>query len=179
MGMTMEVNKIVVATDGSIHAKKAIELATTIAKGCDAEIVFCHVCQNGRVPEELRRMAEVENIVKPARGPHPSQENIPAGIADALHTAADDNESMWVKEAIGRKLLDQAQNDAKAKGVRSVRGEIKDGDPAQAILSCGKSEGADIIVMGSRGLGDLKGLLMGSTSHKVSQLAPCTVITVK
>lgn len=175
----MEINKIVVATDGSVHAKKAMDLATTIAKGCDAEIVFCHVCQNGKVPEELRRMAEVESIVKPARGPHPSQDNIPAGIADALHNAADDSESMRVKEAIGLKLLEQAENNARAKGVRATRSELKDGDPAQAILECGKHESADMIILGSRGLGDLKGLLMGSTSHKVSQLAPCTVITVK
>lgn len=175
----MEINKIVVATDGSVHARKAMALAATIAKGCDAEIVFCHVCQAGKVPEELRRMAEVENIVKPARGPHPSQENIPAGIADALHHASDDRESLMIKEAIGRKLLEQAEKSARADGVASTRGDIREGDPAHAILECGKHESADVIIMGSRGLGDLKGLLMGSTSHKVSQLAPCTVITVK
>lgn len=175
----MEIDKIVVATDGSVHARKAIDLAATIAKGCDAEIVFCHVCQNGKVPEELRRMAEVENIVKPARGPHPGQGNVPAGIADALRNAADDTDSLMIKEAIGRKLLEQAEKDAQGQGVRSTRCDIREGDPARAILECAKHESADMIIMGSRGLGDLKGLLIGSTSHKVSQLAPCTVITVK
>ena len=36
-----------------------------------------------------------------------------------------------------------------------------------------------MIVMGSRGFGDLKGLLMGSVSHKVSNQSPITCITVK
>ncbi|MHC5024763.1 MAG: universal stress protein, partial [Planctomycetota bacterium] len=35
------------------------------------------------------------------------------------------------------------------------------------------------IVMGSRGHGDLEGLLLGSVSHKVASLAKCTVVTVK
>jgi len=38
---------------------------------------------------------------------------------------------------------------------------------------------ADMIVMGSRGVSDLKGLVMGSVSHKVMQLAPCTCVSVR
>ncbi len=41
------------------------------------------------------------------------------------------------------------------------------------------SSKADVIVMGSRGLGHIKGMLMGSVSHKVNHLAECTCITVK
>jgi nucleotide-binding universal stress UspA family protein len=36
-----------------------------------------------------------------------------------------------------------------------------------------------MIFLGSRGLGDIKGLLMGSVSHKVTQLAECTCVSVK
>jgi len=36
-----------------------------------------------------------------------------------------------------------------------------------------------MIVMGSRGLSDFKGLLLGSISHKVSAQAECTCVTVK
>jgi nucleotide-binding universal stress UspA family protein len=37
----------------------------------------------------------------------------------------------------------------------------------------------DLVVMGRRGLGGIKGLLMGSLSHKISSMADCTVVTVK
>ena len=53
------------------------------------------------------------------------------------------------------------------------------GDPAERILDCAKREHVDMIVMGTRGLSDLKGLLMGSVSHKVSHLADCACVTVK
>ena len=35
------------------------------------------------------------------------------------------------------------------------------------------------VVVGSRGLSEIRGLLLGSVSHKVCQLAPCTCVTVK
>jgi nucleotide-binding universal stress UspA family protein len=60
-----------------------------------------------------------------------------------------------------------------------VRGRVEVGDPASAIVSVATAEKPDMLVMGSRGLGDIQGLLMGSVSHKVSHLAPCTVVTVK
>jgi nucleotide-binding universal stress UspA family protein len=53
------------------------------------------------------------------------------------------------------------------------------GDPAHAIVDdAGKNE-TDLIVLGRRGLGTFTGLLLGSTTTKVSQLAPCAVLTVK
>ncbi len=39
--------------------------------------------------------------------------------------------------------------------------------------------GADMIVIGSRGLGELKGLLVGSVSNKVAEHAKCSVLTVR
>jgi nucleotide-binding universal stress UspA family protein len=53
------------------------------------------------------------------------------------------------------------------------------GDPAHAIVEEAKGHKADLIVMGRRGLGSLTGLLVGSTTTKVAQLAPCAVLTVK
>jgi nucleotide-binding universal stress UspA family protein len=56
---------------------------------------------------------------------------------------------------------------------------LADGDPAQSILHLAKERGVDTIVMGSRGLSDIKGLFVGSVSHKINHLAECTCITVK
>ena len=53
------------------------------------------------------------------------------------------------------------------------------GDAGEEITGIARSKGFDHIVMGSRGLSDIKGLLMGSVSHKVSNLADCSCITVK
>jgi nucleotide-binding universal stress UspA family protein len=53
------------------------------------------------------------------------------------------------------------------------------GSPAKEILEIAGRLDVDFIVMGSRGRGDLEGLLIGSVSHKVSHLAKQTCITVK
>ena len=60
-----------------------------------------------------------------------------------------------------------------------IHTEILEGDPASAILEIAKVRNSDIIVMGSRGLGRLAGLLLGSTSQKVVSHAPCPVLIVR
>lgn len=56
---------------------------------------------------------------------------------------------------------------------------ILKGPPAQTIESFAEENNADIIVMGSRGLGGLKELFLGSVSHHVVQKANCEVLIVK
>ena len=63
-------------------------------------------------------------------------------------------------------------------GIKAIRLAIESGDPAQAIVRFAEVKKADFIVMGSRGLSDLGGLVYGSVSHKVGHLAPCTCVTV-
>ncbi|HLA06011.1 MAG TPA: universal stress protein [Anaerolineales bacterium] len=57
--------------------------------------------------------------------------------------------------------------------------EIIEGSPAEAIIELAKTHKSDLIVMGSRGLGKLAGLVMGSTSQKVVSHAPCPVLIVR
>lgn len=54
-----------------------------------------------------------------------------------------------------------------------------EGPPAEAILRVADTRQSDIIVMGSRGLGLLAGVLLGSTSQKVISHAPCPVLIVR
>ena len=56
---------------------------------------------------------------------------------------------------------------------------IIEGNPAQAIEEFAENNHADLIVMGSRGLGGLKELFLGSVSHYVVQKAKCEVFIVK
>ena len=60
-----------------------------------------------------------------------------------------------------------------------IHTELIEGDPASTILEVAKIRTSDIIVMGSRGLGRLAGLLLGSTSQKVVSHAPCPVLIVR
>lgn len=53
------------------------------------------------------------------------------------------------------------------------------GRRAQVITDTAKGEKAELIVMGSRGRTDLEGLLLGSVTHQVLQLAPCPVTVVR
>ena len=60
-----------------------------------------------------------------------------------------------------------------------IHTEIIEGNAAEAIIGVASTRGSDIIVMGSRGLGRLAGLLLGSTSQKVVAHAPCPVLIVR
>jgi nucleotide-binding universal stress UspA family protein len=60
-----------------------------------------------------------------------------------------------------------------------IHTELIEGDPAESIIEVAKTRYSSVIVMGSRGLGRLAGLVLGSTSQKVVSLAPCPVLIVR
>ncbi len=63
-----------------------------------------------------------------------------------------------------------------------AHGTVRDtlfGYAAREIVSDAQEHGADVIVMGSRGRGDLAGLVLGSTAHKVIHLADRPVLIVR
>lgn len=172
------IKTILVATDGSDHAMKAVTLAADIAEKYEAKLVLLHVLPQGPLPSTLRHMAEVEHLTEPrqARAGLPPSElaraTLPRGLADAAAA------SQEVYRAVGERILAAAEETAREKRPAQLETMILDGDPAREIVAQAEKSGANLIVMGSRGLGDLKGLLMGSVSHKVSHLAPCTCVTV-
>ena len=61
----------------------------------------------------------------------------------------------------------------------TVSTETIAGDPAEAIIKIADTRKCDLIVMGSRGLGRLAGLVLGSVSQKVVSHAPCPVLIVR
>ncbi len=56
---------------------------------------------------------------------------------------------------------------------------LKEGDPASEIISTATEGNFDVVVVGHRGLGKVKGMLLGSISDKVSRQLVCTVILVR
>ena len=172
--------KILVATDGSDHATKAVELAADIAAKCQAELLILNVRKPGRLPEEMRRMAEVEHLVEPTPNGNWNVADVSSGLAAAM--ARDEARERAISEAywkLGEQICEHARLSAERKGAPTVHSRVENGDPADRILAVATADGCDLIVLGSRGLSDLKGLLIGSVSHKVSQLCKCTCVTVK
>jgi nucleotide-binding universal stress UspA family protein len=60
-----------------------------------------------------------------------------------------------------------------------VATEVQVGEPAEEIVDLARLEGYDLIVMGSRGLNQVKELLVGSVSHRVLHTAPCPVLVAR
>lgn len=78
----------------------------------------------------------------------------------------------------GIELLNNAKDLLDKEGLK-VSVVYKVGDPARQIVDFAKKEHYDLIIIGSRGLGNFKELMLGSVSHKVSQLSHCPVMIVK
>lgn len=76
-------------------------------------------------------------------------------------------------------VIESAKEYARGIGSKTVRGFVKSGQPARTIVGFAKEHKIDLIVMGSRGLGDVEGYLLGSVSHKVTSLASMPVLVVK
>ena len=92
----------------------------------------------------------------------------------------------------GQLTVDETADEANAQVAASVdvltqagvkaHGEVRNtifGYAAREIVSDADEVGADVIVMGSRGRGDLTGLLLGSTAHKVIHLSHRPVLIVR
>jgi nucleotide-binding universal stress UspA family protein len=78
----------------------------------------------------------------------------------------------------GQIVLDQAQ-ERLGDTALEVHQELLEGPAAEGILRVAETRNADLIVMGTRGLGSLGGLLLGSVSSKVVQHAHCPVMLAR
>src|SRR5919198_2994178 len=92
----------------------------------------------------------------------------PAMTADALVSVSELKTSF---KKHGSKLLDSLSSIAEAKFDMTVETILEEGDPQKAILDTAKKFNANIIVIGSRGLSQIKELLLGSVSHNVTEHA--------
>jgi nucleotide-binding universal stress UspA family protein len=127
-----------------------------------------HALQAARAAGELARAVNSETIhIVYAYDPVPSYMGEPY-LSSAIATRAEE----------AKTILQSASN-----AVGEIPGEIDtaalEGSPAETILDVANNRGADLIVMGSRGLGRLAGALLGSQSQKVVQHATCPVLIVR
>jgi len=149
------INKILVAVDGSSHSIKAVEYAAEIAAGCGAKVFILTVMRQHQAPkvsEELKAYAKLEHI---------------------------EGADFEAAKLLSNQLLSHAEETAREKGVADIHKELAVGPVARTIVGKAKDIKADLIVIGSRGLGNIEATLRGGVSHRVELLAKCSVLTVK
>lgn len=149
------VERILAAVDGSDHALKAVALAADLALRYGAGLTVLHV------------MA------------HPGTVAVPPGLEQYAHLEHVFVTERAMFEAAAQSIVDNAARRAQEEGEVVVDEIIESGPAAETIAAVARRVGADMVVLGSRGMTDAQGLLLGSVSHKVGHLAPCTVVTVK
>jgi nucleotide-binding universal stress UspA family protein len=141
---------IVVGTDGSDTARKAVDAAVELGRltGATLEIVSAYEpVPAQRLRAEARQVpADLEWIVNP-------REDVEATLA----------------EASGR---------VQGAGL-TARTYAREGDPADAILDVAEERGSDLIVVGNKGMTGAKRFLLGSVPNRVSHHAPCSVLIVR
>ena len=169
---------VLVPTDGSEHATKAVATAADIASKYEARLVLLYVLTQ-EIPEGLRHAAEVEHVGEAADAPQPGNlAAYPAEVMARVPLKGAAGVPQEVLEFASRPILSKAGNVAKTAGAARVETRAEAGDAVEEILNTAKAIEADLIVMGKRGLGPLEKLLVGSTSSKVGQLASCSTLVV-
>jgi len=143
---------ILIAVDGSRHSIKCVEIGAELAKGLGSKLLLFHVVKPYNLPDSLKKFAKAEHMA--------------TFDADLLRKGA-------------QYLLTGALDTVKRSGLKDVEVEIEEGPIARSIVSRAKSFKADLIVIGSRGMGDLEGMLRGGVSSRVETLAKCPVLVVK
>ncbi|MFG6139408.1 universal stress protein [Halomonas sp. B23F22_10] len=145
---------ILVPVDGSEHSAKALGVAAQLARGSSASLILLTVAEYP--PGNMGLFT--------GGMPEPFTTDNWNEIADALKADADD-------------ALQKVHAAVDLSGLE-VESVVRQGTPAETILHEASRRGVDAIVMGSRGISDMHGMIFGSTSHKVSHVAECSVITV-
>ena len=143
-------SSLVVGTDGSETAKEAVRQATELAKAVNARVHLVSAYEP--VAESRLREERVQ---------------VPDDLAWMVNPRED------VEGTLG-----EAAKDIEQEGV-DVATYAREGDPADAILDVAEEQGADLIVVGNKGMTGARRFLLGSVPNKVSHHAPCSVMIIR
>jgi nucleotide-binding universal stress UspA family protein len=140
---------IVVGTDGSSTATGAVNTAIALAKGLGAHLHIVCVYNNAHVSTAIAATA-----------------GVPSSFAEVDQAARDHTAG----------VLDQARGRAVAEGVEVTTHPCA-GSPSEVLVSVALGEGADLIVVGNRGMKGARRIL-GSVPNHVAHHASCAVMIV-
>jgi nucleotide-binding universal stress UspA family protein len=141
---------IVVGTDGSATASEAVRQASELAQSVGAKVYLVSAYEP--VPEGRLR---------------DEREQVPADLQWMVNPREDVEST-----------LEQGAGSISDSGVE-VETLAREGDPADAILDVAEEKGADLIVVGNKGMTGAKRFLLGSVPNKVSHHAPCSVLIIR
>ncbi len=144
---------ILIATDGSDLAGKAVAQGLALAKQLNAKVTAIIVT------EPWNAMAMAALAERSVRNP----------VADYDDRAA----------AVARDVLGLVSEAAKSQQVACTTLHVKDRYPAEGIVETAKEKGCDLIVMASHGHRGLSKLLLGSQAHKVVTLSTLPVLVCR
>jgi nucleotide-binding universal stress UspA family protein len=142
--------RIVVGTDGSQTAAEAVGRAVELAKLTGAQLSIVSAYEP--IP---KRQVEVE------------QEAAPRDVQYEINPREDVN-----------LVLEAAAATARKDGLE-VQTHPVEGNPADGILEVAEKVGADLIVVGNKGMTGARRFLLGSVPNNVSHHAPCSVMIVR
>ncbi len=174
--------KIMVALDGSTHSDHALRLSADLAEKYEAKLIMVHVVDDKPLATEERALADVEFGERlKALGVEETDEALAgygaAGLGGYLRSQTDRTSA--IKQVLGEELLERARDALGEFDSAMIETKLLFGDPAEQILQAAENQEANLIVMGSRGLSELKGYWLGSVSHKIANLSPISVVTVR
>ncbi len=144
--------KILAGLDGSKHGIEATRAAVELARNFDAELHLLTVTRPYKVSPKLRQFLEAENLL---------------------------GEPKYVMDEMTNTIVSEAKDLATKAGLKGVKAVVREGKPARALLEYAKGNDIDLIVVGSRGVGELDAALLGSVSQKIGMLSECTVMIVR
>jgi nucleotide-binding universal stress UspA family protein len=143
-------NRILVATDGSEGADRAVDYAARRAKADGAELLIVNVMGGYGLPDKVfLAFTNDQNVLL--------KELLASQSAATLTTARDR---------------------AREAGVSTIVLESRTGEVAQTIIDIAHEKKADAIVVGKRGAGRVAGVLLGSVSQKLVSLSPLPLTVV-
>lgn len=173
-------DRILVATDGSAAAERAVDCAAELSAKLDRPLSILHVQLHTRPSAELTRLAETEHLLDHLVRQERFAGRAPVGSLGAFYDATQGEiERAWVIEAIGHEILARAVTRAEGLGARDIRRRVAAGDYADEILDMAEAEAAGMIVLGRRGLGRLREAFLGSVTQKVLHATDRTLVITR
>jgi nucleotide-binding universal stress UspA family protein len=154
--MTLEPRKILVAVDGSEDALKAAHYAAMLAEKLGSRLILVHILQ----------------FQKYFTGPMTTSSKTTNSILESYASKAREKAQDWISKLAADDAIERTKPETQ---ILSDQGMSIVG----AILDYAEKNGVDLIVVGSRGLGGFKKLILGSVSQGIINHSTCSVLVVR